>query len=105
MYFIPQMETKIMNEGWASYWHYQIMNALKLEQGLHLEFMVRHNQVLAPHQGSLNPYHLGFLIWNDIERRWNEEAGNMAHLPERDASIEDRNQSPGRKENIRSPRN
>lgn len=71
-YFIPQMETKIMNEGWASYWHYKIMNSLKLETGLHLEFLVRHNQVLRPHPGGLNPYHLGFVIWQDIERRWNE---------------------------------
>ena len=70
-YFIPQMETKIMNEGWASYWHHKIMNSLQLDQGLHLEFIVRHNQVLSPIPGGLNPYHLGFIIWQDIERRWN----------------------------------
>lgn len=74
-YFIPQMETKIMNEGWASYWHYKIMNSLELPQGLHMEFMVAHHQVLRPHPGGLNPYHLGFLIWHDIEKRWNEKAG------------------------------
>ena len=72
MYFIPQMETKIMNEGWASYWHHKIMNALDLPQGLHLEFLVKHNQVLTPTPGGLNPYHLGFVLWHDIERRWNE---------------------------------
>lgn len=71
-YFVPQMETKIMNEGWASYWHYRLIQALELDQGLHLEFIVRHNQVLRPTPGGLNPYHLGFVIWNDIERRWNE---------------------------------
>jgi stage V sporulation protein R len=65
-YFIPQIETKIMNEGWASYWHYQIMSNLDLPQDLRLEFMVNHNQVLQPHPGSLNPYHLGFTIWNYI---------------------------------------
>src|SRR5205085_135518 len=70
-YFIPQMETKIMNEGWASYWHHKILNELGLAQGLHLEFIVRHNQVLRPTPGGLNPYHLGFIMWHDIERRWN----------------------------------
>lgn len=74
-YFLPQMETKIMNEGWASYWHYAILHQLNLSQDLHMEFLVRHNQVLRPHPGSLNPYHLGFIIWHDIERRYNEEAG------------------------------
>lgn len=70
-YFIPQMETKIMNEGWASYWHLKILQHLDLPQGLHLELLVRHNQVLRPHPGGLNPYHLGFIMWHDIERRWN----------------------------------
>jgi stage V sporulation protein R len=74
-YFIPQIETKIMNEGWASYWHHRILNQLNLEQGLHLEFLVRHNQVLCPHPGGLNPYHLGFVLWHDIEKRWNEKHG------------------------------
>jgi len=71
-YFIPQIETKIMNEGWASYWHHKILNNLQLESGMHLEFIVKHNQVLRPTPGGLNPYHLGFIIWQDIERRWNE---------------------------------
>ncbi len=65
-YFIPQIETKIMNEGWASYWHYQIMTNLDLPPELRLEFMVHHNQVLRPHSGGLNPYHLGFTMWDHI---------------------------------------
>jgi stage V sporulation protein R len=69
-YFIPQMETKIMNEGWASFWHKRILEALDLPQSLHLEFIVRHTQVLRPHPGGLNPYHVGMKIWEDIERRW-----------------------------------
>ncbi len=69
-YFIPQIETKIMNEGWASYWHHKIMLSLDLPQAIRLEFMVRHNQVICPHPGSLNPYHLGFVVWHDIERRF-----------------------------------
>ena len=69
-YFIPQIETKIMNEGWASFWHHRILNALQLPQDLHLEFLVRHHQVVCPHPGGLNPYHIGFVIWETIERRY-----------------------------------
>lgn len=68
-YFLPQIETKIMNEGWASYWHREIMNSLELPQELHLEFLVRHNQVVRPHPGSLNPYHLGIRVWDEIQSR------------------------------------
>ena len=69
-YFIPQIETKIMNEGWASFWHKRILETLDLPQELHLEFIVRHAQVLRPSPGSLNPYHVGMKIWEDIEKRW-----------------------------------
>ncbi len=68
-YFLPMLETKIMNEGWASYWHKRIVESLDLDQGLHLEFIVRHNQVVRPIPGQLNPYFLGFKIWEDIYRR------------------------------------
>jgi len=71
-YFIPQIETKIMNEGWASYWHKQILDSLELPQELHLEFIVRHNQVVRPHPGGLNPYHLGFKMWEDLRRRYDD---------------------------------
>jgi len=67
-YFIPQIETKIMNEGWASFCHKRILGALDLPQGLHMEFLVRHNQVVRPIPGSLNPYHLGLRMWEEIER-------------------------------------
>lgn len=71
-YFIPQIETKIMNEGWATYWHHQIMNSLELPDEIHLEFLVRHNQVVRPIEGDLNPYHIGFRLWHDIRRRYEE---------------------------------
>jgi stage V sporulation protein R len=69
-YFIPQIETKIMNEGWASFWHHKIMNSLGLPQDIHLEFLVRHNQVVCPHPRSINPYHLGFVLWHRIEEKF-----------------------------------
>lgn len=99
-YFIPQIETKIMNEGWASYWHYKIINELHLPEKYHIEFMVRHNQVLRPTPGGLNPYHLGFIIWNDIERRWNAgETGRefSDDRPREDVSSMHENDTPGRK--------
>ncbi|TKJ41117.1 stage V sporulation protein R [candidate division LCP-89 bacterium B3_LCP] len=71
-YFLPQIETKIMNEGWASFWHKRILDSLELPQELHIEFMVRHNQVLRPTPGQINPYHLGYRIYEDIESRWDD---------------------------------
>ena len=99
-YFIPQIETKIMNEGWASYWHHKILSDLNLPQGYQVEFMVRHNQVLRPTPGGLNPYHLGFIIWKDIEKRWNEGSTGReftSDKPREDISAMDENETPGRK--------
>ena len=70
-YFIPQIETKIMNEGWATFWHKLILDSLHLPQDLHLEFIVRHNQVVRPFNHDLNPYHIGLLLWRDIFYRSN----------------------------------
>ena len=67
-YFLPQIETKIMNEGWASYWHYQIMTHLGLPPALSIEFMVHHNQVVRSIPGGLNPYRLGYAVWSRIYR-------------------------------------
>src|SRR5437879_1820276 len=78
-YFIPQIETKIMNEGWASYWHREILNSLDLPQELHLEFLVRHNQVVRPIEGGLNPYHLGLKMWEDIRKRYDDPSPEEAH--------------------------
>ncbi|GIW40660.1 MAG: stage V sporulation protein R [Candidatus Binatia bacterium] len=78
-YFIPQIETKIMNEGWATYWHKQILDSLELPQDLHLEYLVRHNQVVQPHPGGINPYHLGLAIWNDIRRRYDDPEFRREH--------------------------
>ncbi|MFN8626976.1 MAG: SpoVR family protein [Candidatus Binatia bacterium] len=71
-YFIPQIETKIMNEGWATFWHKRILDTLKLPTELQLEFIVRHNQVVRPFPQGLNPYHLGLRIWEDLYRRYEQ---------------------------------
>ena len=68
-YFIPQIQTKIMNEGWACFWHYRIIHELNLPQKYHLPFIKSHNQVVRPFSGQINPYHLGFCLFNKIEKR------------------------------------
>jgi len=73
LYFRPQMETKIMNEGWASIWHARIMRELDLTPDESLDFARMHAGVLAPNRFQLNPYHLGFHIFEDIERRYGPE--------------------------------
>ena len=72
-YFMPQIRTKIMNEGWASYWHYRLMHELELPQEYHIPFLKSHNQVIRPHIGSINPYHLGFHMFQKIEERYGLE--------------------------------
>ncbi|HZO90385.1 MAG TPA: SpoVR family protein [Chthonomonadaceae bacterium] len=74
IYFIPQMRTKIMNEGWASFWHERILTELPLTPEEHLEFRRMHSAVLSPgSRMSINPYYVGYNIFRDIERRWNGE--------------------------------
>ena len=86
-YFAPQIETKIMNEGWASYWHYNILKKLQLPPPLHLEFIKRHNDVVRPILGGLNPYHLGFEIFCDLKERYGEEKIFEVREFDRDASF------------------
>lgn len=86
-YFIPQIETKIMNEGWASYWHYKIVNKLKLPQNLHMEFLNRHNQVIRPFLGNVNPYYVGFKIFEKIEQKYGKDKIFEVRKMERDASF------------------
>jgi stage V sporulation protein R len=84
-YFIPQMQTKVQNEGWASFWHSRIMRELDLTDSEHLEFADLHSGVVSPHKGQLNPYYLGYKIFEDIERRWDnpttEEREKLGRRP------------------------
>ncbi|AJY75858.1 SpoVR family protein [Paenibacillus beijingensis] len=70
LYFWPQIETKIMNEGWASYWHQRIIRELDLTSEETIEFAKLNSSVVVPSRNSLNPYYLGLKIFEDIERRW-----------------------------------
>jgi len=77
-YFYPQKQTKVMNEGWATFWHYTIMNELYNEDlitnGSYLEFIKTHTDVISQpgfdskFYSGVNPYALGFNIYSDIKR-------------------------------------
>lgn len=88
-YFLPQIETKIMNEGWATFWHYTILNRLSLNQGMSLEFYKVHNSVICQVSGQLNPYYLGFKIWQDLYHQYDGDFKKLAEIRmlERDASF------------------
>jgi stage V sporulation protein R len=70
-YFAPQAQTKIMNEGWATYWHAKIMTQRALTDSEVIDFADHHSGTVAMHPGQINPYKLGFELWKDIEDRWN----------------------------------
>ncbi len=73
-YFYPQFLTKILNEGWASYWHAELFHLYKgVSPGEMIEFARLHGGVVNPGgRYSLNPYFLGYSILVDIEKRWDE---------------------------------
>jgi len=77
-YFYPQRQTQVMNEGWATFWHYTLLNHLYDEglvcDGFMIEFLQSHTNVVmqppfdAPHYHGINPYALGFSMMRDIRR-------------------------------------
>lgn len=77
LYFWPQLETKIMNEGWASYWHQRILREMDLTSGEALEFAKLNAGVVQPSRTSINPYYLGLKIFEDIEERYNDPTEEM----------------------------
>ncbi len=70
-YFTPQGQTKIMNEGWASYWHSTIMTTRILDHSEVIDYADHHSGTMATQPGRLNPYKLGIELLRDIEDRWN----------------------------------
>jgi stage V sporulation protein R len=69
-YFLPQRQTKVMNEGWATYWHSKIMTSRVLTDAEIIDYADHHAGTVATAPGSLNPYKLGLELFRDIERRW-----------------------------------
>jgi stage V sporulation protein R len=71
-YFVPQMQTKIMNEGWASFWHSKLMTEHLLDTAGLIDYADSNAGVLATAPGRLNPYKLGVELFRHIEMRWNK---------------------------------
>jgi stage V sporulation protein R len=77
-YFYPQGLTKVMNEGWATFWHYTLLNRLYddklVDDGFMIEVLTSHTNVVTqrgydqPGYGGINPYALGFAMFSDIRR-------------------------------------
>ena len=77
-YFYPQRQTQVMNEGWATFWHYTLLHTLYdeglVDEGFMLEFLTSHTNVVAqpafdsPNYNGINPYALGFNMFQDIKR-------------------------------------
>ncbi|MEE8142548.1 MAG: SpoVR family protein, partial [Planctomycetota bacterium] len=63
--------TKIMNEGWASYWHSTIMTTRALDSSEVIDYADHHSGTLGSQPGVLNPYKVGLELFRDIEDRWN----------------------------------
>lgn len=80
LYFWPQLETKIMNEGWASFWHARIIREMELTSDEAIEFAKLNAGVVQPSRTSINPYYLGLKMFEDIERRYNEPTEEMIRL-------------------------
>jgi len=70
-YFAPNVATKVMNEGWATYWHDRIFHALPdRPPEFDVEYARKMAGVVLPGTHHMNPYHIGWNIWKDIHRRW-----------------------------------
>ncbi len=77
-YFYPQKQTQVMNEGWATFWHYTILNHLYdeglLTDSFMMEFLHSHTNVVmqpsynSPYYSGINPYALGFAMFRDLRR-------------------------------------
>ena len=71
-YFAPQGMTKIMNEGWASYWHSKILTEQIMNDSEIIDFADRHSGTMAMSPTSFNPYKVGIELFRNIEERWNK---------------------------------
>ncbi|MGC7846623.1 SpoVR family protein [Desulforudis sp. 1088] len=72
-YFWPQMETKIVNEGWATFWHLRILREIDLPESEALEFARMHADLIQGAKFKINPYLLGLTLLEDIEKRYGRE--------------------------------
>ncbi|MBN8644618.1 MAG: SpoVR family protein [Planctomycetes bacterium] len=87
-YFAPQAMTKVMNEGWATYWHSKLMTEHFLEASEIVDYAEQHSGVVHMPPGGFNPYKIGVELFKDIERRW--DSGRHGASWERIESLGDK---------------
>lgn len=71
-YFAPQRQTKILNEGWATYWHSRMMTHDLCTDEEIINYADHHSGTLGTRPGMINPYKLGVELLRYIEDRWNK---------------------------------
>lgn len=71
-YYAPQIQTKIMNEGWAAYWHSKMLTEKVITDVEIVDYADHHSGTLATSPGVINPYKFGLELFRDIEDRWNK---------------------------------
>jgi stage V sporulation protein R len=94
-YFAPQAQTKILNEGWASFWHSKIMTTRALKDDELIDYADHHSGTMAMGPNKLNPYKVGIELFRDIEDRWNrgrfgkefDECSNMVEKAKWDRQL------------------
>ncbi len=90
-YFYPVFACQIMNEGWASYWHARLLREADfLPDELYLSAIKSHSDVVRPYAAerqlalAINPYHLGFSMWERIIEEKGIEAARQVCREEDD---------------------
>jgi stage V sporulation protein R len=93
-YFYPVYATQIMNEGWASYWHARLLREADfIPQAAYLDAIKCHSDVVRPIAAgeksalAVNPYHLGFTLWEEIVKRWGIDAARQIRREDDDFSF------------------
>lgn len=71
-YYAPQIQTKIMNEGWAAYWHSKMLTEKVITDIEIIDYADHHSGTLATSPGVINPYKFGLELFRDIEDRWDK---------------------------------
>jgi stage V sporulation protein R len=80
-YFLPQKQTKILNEGWATYWHSEMMTKINpLSSSEIVDYCDQYSSIVYHHPGQLNPYRLGLELLRDVKDRWDKGKYGLKYL-------------------------
>ncbi len=76
-YFLPQRQTKILNEGWATYWHSKMMTEIyPLDISEIIDYCCQYSSIVENKGGHINPYRLGLELFKNIHKKWDEKSNN-----------------------------